>query len=77
MTVEPALLDGDGNLKPLRNSIADGSIEGEDYVVTQDLSSGAILVEFDENTVVYNLPDLVKDAYAFVHEDDEEENVGE
>ena len=62
MSVEGKITD-----KPyhLTQSIADGEIEGEEYTMGLDLSSGRIIVNFTERDekVVYNPEDLLKDAY--------------
>lgn len=60
--VEPKELDDEG-FKPLREQMADGTIEGEDYIITQDLGSGAIIVEFDEASYSFHLNEMLQEAY--------------
>jgi hypothetical protein len=52
----------------LRQGVADGTINGEDYQITQNLGSGTVSVEFsneDGETIAvhYSLGDIVTDAY--------------
>ena len=66
--------DGDG-YKPMRTSLANGTVEGREYQVTQDMSSGAVLVEFESGPyVTYHLPQFVRDAYERVFEDEFEDD---
>ena len=66
--------DGDG-YKPMRTSLANGTVEGREYQVTQDVSSGAVLVEFENGPyVTYHLPQFVRDAYERVFEGEFEDD---
>lgn len=60
--VDPKELDDEG-FKPLREQMASGTIEGEEYIITQDLGSGAIIVEFDEVSYSFYLNEMLQEAY--------------
>ena len=69
-TIEGVVTEAGDGYKPMRTSIANGTIEGREYQVTQDMSSGAVLVEFEAGPyVTYHLPQFVRDAYERAFDD--------
>lgn len=58
----------------LRETVADGQIDDQEYTITKNIASGHISVEFESDDglieVTYNLGDFVRDAYARVYDDE-------
>mgnify|MGYP006266871059 CR=1 FL=1 len=61
----------------LRQSVASGTIEGEEFDVTQNVASGEIIVEFEgeegPTTVTYSVDDMVQNAYRLKEEAEQED----
>jgi hypothetical protein len=63
--------EGPSGFKSLREQIGSGTIEGTEFVVTRDLSTGETRVEFEDGPdVSYSPADMVRDAYSRFYEDE-------
>jgi hypothetical protein len=64
MTIEGQLDDSEYRL---RQELGQGEIEGEDVQISLNADQSCVFIEFDEERVMYRIPDMVMDGYEMVY----------